>query len=174
MTVPETTTRRVGTRSARAEASDTDNWEEVSAELQNRIGGTRSPDETLARAIEGISAAALENFTGFPNSFGGVTGPRSTESVSRAGDVVVRAFWWGFHVQISHEALESILDSGDSLNATVNAIGGSIPSPAQPWIKLLAPFVAGIHAALRGIDRGNGIYISMTWFAPGVFIPTSV
>jgi hypothetical protein len=174
MTATETTTRRAGTRSSRSEVSDTDNWEEVSAELATRISGTRSPDETLARAIAGISAASLENFTGFPNAFGGVTGSPTTESVSRAGDVAVRAFWWGFHVQISHEALESILSSGDSLNATVDAIGGSIPSPAQPWIKLLAPFVAGVHALLRSIDRGDGIYISMSWFAPGVFIPTPV
>jgi|ERR1700722_5425525 hypothetical protein len=174
MTALETATRGTGTRSSTSEAPDTDPWEDISAELLSRIGGTRSPDEMLARGIQDISTTALENFTGFRDAFGGVTGLPSTESVSREGGVTVEAYWWGFHVVIPHDTLGSILDSGDTLNSTVNAIGGNIPSPAQPWIKLLAPFVAGVHQLLRSIDQGRGIYISMSWFAPGVFVPTSV
>jgi len=158
----------------RGATSDYDNWVDVSDELARRIAGGRSQDATMAGVLERISAAVLEDFTGFDKAFGGVTGEPTTESVSRAGDVVVRAFWWGFHVEISHDALNSILDSGDSINATVDAIGGSIPSPAQPWIKLLAPFVAGVHALLRQIDQGRGIYVSMAWIAPGLFVPTAV
>jgi hypothetical protein len=81
---------------------------------------------------------------------------------------------WGFHVEVGHEDLETVLNSADAVNSLVALIGGNIPSPAAPWIKLLAPFVASIHQRLRELDRGNGIYISMSWFAPGVFIPTPV
>jgi hypothetical protein len=108
-----------------------------------------------------------------------VTAPRyrsqenRREAVARGGSIV-RAFWWGFHIQLSHEDLETVLNSADMINALVDMIGGNIPSPAQPWIKLLAPFVASLHQRLREMDRGCGIYISMSWFAPGVFIPTPV
>lgn len=90
------------------------------------------------------------------------------------GGVVVRAFWWGFHLEIDHPTLTSVLDSADTVNSLVGMIGGSIPSPAQPWIILVAKFVAGAHQLLRSLDHGSGIYISMSWFAPGVFVPTSV
>jgi 2-isopropylmalate synthase len=70
--------------------------------------------------------------------------------------------------------LVRILDSADVVNSTVATIGGNIPSPAQPWIRVLAPFVAATHEGLRALDRGRGIYISMSWVTPGIFIPTSV
>jgi hypothetical protein len=97
------------------------------------------------------------------------------ETVVPRGGTVVRAFWWGFHVQLSHEDLETVLNSADVINTLVDLIGGSIPSPAQPWIKLLAPFIASIHQRLREMEQDEcGIYVSMSWFAPGVFIPTPV
>lgn len=93
--------------------------------------------------------------------------------ITNAGETAVRAFWWGFHLQLSHTDLSSLLDSADMLNDVVAAVGGNIPNPAQPWIKLLAPFISATHEALRGLDRGRGIYISMSWVTPGIFIPTS-
>lgn len=77
-------------------------------------------------------------------------------------------------MQISHEDLETILNSADMINDLVVAIGGDIPSPAQPWIKLIGPYVSLVHDKLRELDTGYGIYISMSWFAPGLFVPTPV
>jgi hypothetical protein len=62
----------------------------------------------------------------------------------------------------------------DPINTIVSTIGGSIPSPAAPWIKLVALFIAGALKLLKTLDKGHGVYISMSWFAPGIFIPTSV
>lgn len=90
------------------------------------------------------------------------------------GGTVVRAFWWGFHIQISHEDLQAFLGGANAVNTIVDMIGGNIPSPAAPFIHLAAIFVAGALQLLAGLDRGNGVYISMSWFAPGVFVPTSV
>lgn len=98
----------------------------------------------------------------------------STQFPASRGGTVVRAFWWGFHIQISHEDLEQALGAADVVNKLVGLIGGSIPSPAQPFIVLAAQFVATAIGAVRGVDHGNGIYLSMSWFAPGVFVPTSV
>ncbi|MBX3159457.1 MAG: hypothetical protein KF773_26030 [Deltaproteobacteria bacterium] len=90
------------------------------------------------------------------------------------GGTIARAFWWGWHVQISHQDLQTFLNSASPINALIGAIGGGIPSPAAPFIKLAAVFVAGALQLLRGLDRGKGVYISMLWIAPGVFVPTSV
>ena len=96
------------------------------------------------------------------------------QGAATKGGTVVRAFWWGFHVEISHEDLQAFLSGAGSVNTIVATIGGGIPSPAQPWIVLIAGFIAGALGLLRGLDRGRGVYVSMTWFAPGAFVPTSV
>jgi hypothetical protein len=90
------------------------------------------------------------------------------------GGTVARAFWWGFHIQISHEDLMNFLGAAEPINAVIGAIGGGVPSPAAPFIALVAAFIAGALGLLRSLDRGNGVYVSMSWFVPGVFIPTSV
>lgn len=90
------------------------------------------------------------------------------------GGTVVRAFWWGFHIEVSHDDLTTFLAAGSTVNQIVEVIGGSIPSPAQPWIVIAAEFVKGALGLLKSLDNGRGVYISMTWFAPGVFVPTSV
>lgn len=97
-----------------------------------------------------------------------------TPGAANKGGTVVRAFWWGFHIEISHEDLGAFVTGAGGVNSIVAAIGGGIPSPAQPWILLVAGFIAGALELLQGLDRGRGVYVSMTWFAPGAFVPTSV
>lgn len=171
-----------GGRIAGAEASTAEvdgNWQEVAAELEFRFGGLPGQGDALAGVAAANSLAAQSTFFGAqgPDTTSTATAPSvatPATTVQASGATVVRAFWWGFHVEIGHEDLETVLNSADAINSLVALIGGNIPSPAAPWIKLLAPFVASIHQRLRELDRGRGIYISMSWFAPGVFIPTPV
>lgn len=144
------------------------NWAEVEEQLRQRVplaapnGGTSPHQLVRARAPRTEVAIPVPTPDDVP------------DVATRGGGVTVRAFWWGFHLQINHEALEEVLDSADAVNTLVGAIGGSIPSPAQPWIAVIAKFVTSAHALLRNLDQGNGIYLSMSWFAPGVFVPTTV
>ena len=48
------------------------------------------------------------------------------------------------------------------------------PNQSHYWIDIIAPFVVATATLLRALDRGRGVYISMSWFAPGAFVPTSV
>jgi hypothetical protein len=89
------------------------------------------------------------------------------------GGTVVRAFWWGFHVEISHQDLAAFLSTAAPINMIAAAIG-PVTGPAAPFVALVAGFIAGALELLRGLDRGRGVYVSMSWFAPGVFVPTSV
>jgi hypothetical protein len=127
-------------------------------------------EEAMARAVRralvtgDAAAPSLDEF---------LSGLRGPEVLARGG-TVVRAFWWGFHIQISHEDLMSFLGAAEPINTIIGAIGGSIPSPAAPFIAAAAAFVAGALGLLRGLDHGRGVYVSMSWFAPGIFVPTSV
>lgn len=60
------------------------------------------------------------------------------------------------------------------MNTLVGMIGGSVPSSAQPFIVAAAGFVAASISLIRSIDQGAGVYISMSWFAAGIFVPTAV
>jgi hypothetical protein len=145
-----------------------DTWTDVQQELGKRVPLQEITDSlVLAQGDRGRSMP--ERITAVAPASG-----ETPDVAARGGGVVVRAFWWGFHVQVDHDALEEVLDSADTVNSLVEKIGGSIPSPAQPWIIVIAKFVAGAHALLRAIDQGGGIYISMSWAALGICVPTPV
>jgi hypothetical protein len=95
------------------------------------------------------------------------------DKAATRGGTIARAFWWGFHVEISHQDLLAFLDTATPINAIAAAIG-PVTGPAAPFVALIAGFIAGALELLRGLDRGRGVYVSMSWFAPGVFVPTSV
>jgi hypothetical protein len=131
--------------------------------LERRIEETVARTARLSLAARDVAVPSVDEF---------ITALRTP--VAARGGTVVRAFWWGFHIQISHQDLQTFLASADPINAAIGAIGGGIPSPAAPFIALAAAFVAGALGLLRSLDRGSGVYVSMSWFAPGVFVPTSV
>jgi hypothetical protein len=87
---------------------------------------------------------------------------------------IARAFWWGFHIEVSHTELNDFVNAADPVNAVIGAVGLGVPTPASPFIGLAAAFIAAGLGLLRTIDRGRGAYVSMSWFAPGIFIPTTV
>jgi hypothetical protein len=149
-----------------------DNWSEVAEELRLRLG------VDLPQADSGLSQSTNRTPVTDEDGNGGAMAhgfaPAALDTREPTDEVTVRAFWWGFHIQIGHQALERILSAADGVNALVGSIGGAIPSPAQPWIVLIAKFVVGVHALLRQLDHGSGVYISMSWFAPGAFVPTTV
>lgn len=89
------------------------------------------------------------------------------------GGTVVRAFWWGFHIEISHEDLAGAVAAADTAGAIVAAIG-PVTGPAAPFVSAAGGFVALMGAVMAGMDRGRGVYLSMSWFALGVFVPTPV
>jgi hypothetical protein len=135
----------------------------TSPEFRRAIEEAMARSARLALAGAGIALPSLDDF---------VAGLRTP--VTTRGGTVVRAFWWGFHIQISHEDLQSFLNTAQPVNALIGAIGGGVPSPAAPFIALAAAFVGGALGLINGLDHGSGVCISMSWFAPGVFVPTSV
>src|SRR3712207_6710788 len=96
-------------------------------------------------------------------------GNTSTDALkpSARQGTVARAFWWGFHIQISHDTLVLFTET---LSAIAAVIGSILPSP---WSRVVAIVIQVLMRLLKGLDRGRGVYIRMLWVAPGIFVPTA-
>jgi hypothetical protein len=99
---------------------------------------------------------------------------RSMTSARTRGGTVARAFWWGFHIQISHEDVQMIVNGMNGAGQLIAALTPLVPPVIRPFLAVAKIFLDVSAAVLRALDRGRGVYISMSWFAPGIFVPTSV
>ncbi|HKP98657.1 MAG TPA: caspase family protein [Fibrobacteria bacterium] len=150
-----------------------DNWESVRAELLRRHPGKDDSVAAVVRRLPADSRAA-RNHPGYSgNAYFETHGREEALVRGSRGGTVARAFWWGFHIEISHEDLQIFLGAADPINAIIATVGTQT-GPAAPFVALAAAFVAGALGLLRGLDRGMGVYISMAWLVPGIFIPTTV
>lgn len=92
-----------------------------------------------------------------------------------------RAFGWGFHVQFSHDEvveIVGIIKAAQSIEEAAQTIAGFIPTPQASivgFVASLAAFVAKIYEdLLTNVDKGDGVFVSMLWFVPFAFLPTTV
>src|SRR4051794_12794325 len=74
---------------------DNGNWEEVATALSQQLQRTRGGDGFMADVIA-ANAQAAQNAHSTAETRGGAAG-------ATRGGSVCRAFWWGFHVEVSHE-----------------------------------------------------------------------
>jgi hypothetical protein len=91
-------------------------------------------------------------------------------SVTSKGNV--QAYWWGFQIYLSHQDLQSFVPGATAVNAVVAVVGGLVAGPWSPWIAAAAAFITAALNLLKGMDTGSGVFVSMSWFAPGAFVPT--
>jgi hypothetical protein len=140
---------------------DNGNWEDVLEELSRTrsIGGGNFMQEVIE-----ANARAAQMALG-----GGATGLAPTR-----GGSVFRVFWWGCHLQASPEDLRFLYTATDPNGVIVTFLRQVIPASYQWLITLIAGFVVVSTQVLRAADRGRGVYISMSWFAPGILVPTTV
>lgn len=156
------------------------NWDEVRQQLDEQAArGGMDPvtdSETLYRLIAANSLAAQVALFGGPVQIPDSEVNRGPSSAPVRGGTVARAFWWGFHIQISHEDVQVIVSAIDGATIVVDAlsVGDVAPKAIRPFLPLVRLFLNVSRAVIQALDRGNGVYISMSWFAPGVFVPTSV
>lgn len=149
------------------------NWEDIRGMLfgQNRDALASS---ALERAIEANSMTAQRLV------FGGVIQLETTEpvrtrtSVATRGGTVARAFWWGFHIQFSQEDTMALVQNIGAHARIISELSPLVPGAARPWLGLLQVFLNAHVAVINAVNRGRGVYLSMSWFAPGIFVTTTV
>ena len=92
-----------------------------------------------------------------------------------APNVEVNLLWWGVQVVFPEPTVRYLLGIAGIEGALLGALGLLPAFAAVPWlIPVLAAYIA-VQAILIGlVDQGNGVYLSMLWVAPGIFVPTSI
>lgn len=135
------------------------NWADVKVELERRFPSWRAPMDT---GDVWYTSPAFEL-------------RRASTAIDSP---VLRAFVWGFHLELSSRSLRELALVANPVNEIVAAVG-PVRGPAAPFVPLAAAFVAGLlqggrQFGLGKLDQGDGMYVSMSWFAPGVFIATAV
>lgn len=157
-----------------ASAPPPSGWMAFAAALDQLITASPELRDATERMLARTARAAMATGDQALPAWEDFLSALQTPSSAPRGGTYARAFWWGFHIKISREDLRQFLATAAPINTIIGAIGGGIPSPAAPFIAAAAAFVAGALSLLEGLDRGGGVYVSMSWFAPGIFIPTSV
>jgi hypothetical protein len=114
--------------------------------------------------------------TGSGSGTGTGTGSPPPPPTIKIPPIPVNTFWWGCHWYISEDGLKAISTGlaieGGVVSVIVAALGAP-PFPVNVFLAALAAYIAAEFALMKAVDKGKGVYISMTWFAPGVFVPTS-
>jgi hypothetical protein len=120
--------------------------------------------------------------------------PASAEggaSTATAGDQFYRgvpgyhaeAFWWGFHIPFSKADADDLVKTLVKLDVALVALTAAIAMIPKVNV-VVVPFLAAlvvylfaeiiVIAAVNASCGGPGIWISMAWLAPGVFVPTCI
>jgi hypothetical protein len=99
--------------------------------------------------------------------------PSLAPAAAPTNKITVQAFWWGFHFVVPEGVMAQWTAGGVTLAGVIAAIAGST-GPAAPFVAAGAAYVAAEVGLMKTVDRGKGVYVSMSWFAPGIFVPTSI
>lgn len=89
----------------------------------------------------------------------------------------VHGYIWGFNIYFSGANINWIGNSlavgGAVATALVGVLSGIPIVNVFAWILvgyILAEFI--LINSMNSQNNGNGVYVSMSWFAPGIFVPT--
>jgi hypothetical protein len=92
---------------------------------------------------------------------------------ARPAQITAQAFWWGFHFVVPEELMEVWTSAGIGLGAVLAAVAPET-GPAAPFVWLAGAYLAAEFELAKRVNRGRGVYVSMLWVAPGIFLPTPV
>lgn len=137
-------------------------WRGVLFELVKRANA----DEHFRARVEATGAVIRD--------FDGVLGKgMPSEYASPGGTIACHEYWWGFQLEIPHAALVGWNASAAAPDEVTASIGIGT-GPSSQFRKRVSAWIGRRLEELLELDRGEGIYVSMTWMAPGIFVPTSI
>ncbi len=138
------------------EDDEDDRWREVFSELVRRA---RSDAEFRSR-VE-ATGAVIDDFDAVLQRSRAARTPAS-------GAIECKAYWWGFQLEIPRATLAGWQDH-TAAKAIVTTLETSF-GPVAAFRRRVAAWVANRLDELQQLDQGNGVYTSMTWMAPNIFV----
>jgi hypothetical protein len=171
------------------------------AALSQEIGRRAATDPRLQAQLQGLMSEAIAahassaSMLRMPNSNpgrgdGGGGGGPSSGGGSTAGSgapaiafppLPVHYFWWGFNIELNEDAVRVLTASegtsgiGAGLVSAIIGVlaAGAATGPAVIFFAAIAAYMAAEVGLILSVDRGNGVYLSMAWLAPGIIVPTT-
>jgi metacaspase-1 len=98
---------------------------------------------------------------------------RAVKGSPRLGGLACRTFWWGFHLEMAHAEIEELATGGMDELALVRMLE-AVPRAVAPHVLSLVAYVVATFDHIRTINRGAGVFISMSSFAPDLYVVTAV
>jgi len=135
-------------------------WRAVLFELVKRA----NRDAEFRERVE-ATGAVIDNFEA-------VLERTRVDHSAPSGMIACRTYWWGFQLEIPHAALAAWTE--DTESAEIAAAIGAGVGPVAPFRRRAAAYVASRLAELQNLDRSAGVYVSMTWMAPNIFVPIAI
>lgn len=130
--------------------------------------------ELLRRAHEDPEFRARVEATGADiQNLEAVLARTRVDHISPTGTIGCHEYWWGFQLEIPHTVLAT-WSVGVTETSDIAAAIGPGTGPSAPFRRRIAHWMAGRIDELQALDRGAGVYTSMTWMAPNIFIPTAI
>ncbi len=98
---------------------------------------------------------------------------RAVKPAPRGSGMMCRTFWWGFHLEVPAPELQDLRHSG-VMHESLRRMLALVPPRVQPHAQTLTDFVVKSFETILEIDRGAGVFISMSSFAPDLYVITAV
>ncbi|MEU8568269.1 RICIN domain-containing protein [Streptomyces pathocidini] len=83
--------------------------------------------------------------------------------------ISANSYVWGYNFVLPNAAVASLQDGG-----TFPELLGAIPPELEPVSQVVEAYLEDDLASVRAVDEGAGVYLTATWAAPEVLVPTAV
>lgn len=87
--------------------------------------------------------------------------------------ITVQTYGWGFHFVVPEALMQDWTGAGLAV-AEVVQFAATFAGPAAVFVEALGEYLEAEFDLAKAVDKGNGVYVSMSWFAPALFVPTPI
>jgi metacaspase-1 len=98
---------------------------------------------------------------------------RAVKGSARLGGLACRTFWWGFHLEMPHAEIEALAATGIDELSLVRMLE-VVPRAVAPHVGSLVEYVVATFEHIKTLNRGAGVFVSMSSFAPDLYVVTAV
>lgn len=87
--------------------------------------------------------------------------------------MMCRTFWWGFHVEICAAAVLALTSHGLDRDSLAREFA-RVPIAVVSHVTTLSSFISDHIECVKAANRGAGVCVSMSWFAPDLYVVTGL
>jgi len=91
--------------------------------------------------------------------------------------ITFEALWWGYRITVPQAAMKDF-EQGGKVVERFMLLGGAAIAATGPMGAIAAAavklYITAELAAMKLVNKGKGVYLSASWAAPTIIIPTTI